>query len=78
MVYFFANKIAIFSVKSKDVKNILGYSDFQHKGNKGEGQFHINNNTIDWHMKNNFKSWISYEEVYKLFEKKRRKNKNEL
>ena len=64
---FFANKIGIFSVKSSDVTNIVGYSDFQHKGNKGEGQFHINNNTLRWHMDNNFVEWISYEEVYDIF-----------
>lgn len=65
---FFKDKIAIFKIKSTDVENIEGYSDFQHKGNKGEGQFHINNDTIDYHMKNHFLEWITYEEVYEMFE----------
>ena len=64
---FFIDKVAVFKVKSEDVKNIEGYSDFQQKGNKGEGQFHLNTNTIDYHMKNHFAEWIEYSEVYEMF-----------
>ena len=66
---FFADKIAIFQIKSEDVINIKGYSDFQHKGNKGEGQFHLNKDTIKFHFDNYFIKWISYEELYKIFGK---------
>lgn len=64
---FFADKIAIFEIKSNDVLQVKGYSDFQHKGNKGEGQFHVNADTVDFHMSEHFKEWISYEDVYSMF-----------
>lgn len=64
---FFIDKIAVFKIKSEDVKSIEGYSDFQHKGNKGEGQFHLDPNTIDYHMNKHFVEWIEYSEVYEMF-----------
>jgi len=64
---FFADRIAIFSMESSEVLNCYGYSDFQHKGNKGEGQFHLNQDSIDYHFKNHFKQWLTYEELYELF-----------
>ena len=64
---FFADKIAIFKAKSEEILDIPGYSDFQHKGNQGEGQFHINQRTIDYHMKNRFIQWLTYEDLYNLF-----------
>ncbi len=52
---FFADQVVIFHIESKEIKeNIQGgrmhYSDFQHKGNVGEGQFHINQNTLQIHI----------------------------
>ncbi|NMA82414.1 MAG: hypothetical protein GX962_00935, partial [Epulopiscium sp.] len=44
-----------------------GYSDFQHKGNEGEGQFHLNQDTINYHFDHHFKQWLTYEELYELF-----------
>ncbi|MCL2171324.1 MAG: hypothetical protein FWB71_04160 [Defluviitaleaceae bacterium] len=64
---FFADKIAIFKMTSKDVLTCPGYSDFQHKGNKGEGQFHLNQGSIDWHFENKFVQWLDYDELYRLF-----------
>lgn len=64
---FFEDKIAIFKMSSSDILSCEGYSDFQHRGNEGEGQFHINNNTYDYHMKNWFVRWLTYEELYDLF-----------
>ncbi len=64
---FFADRIAIFKMNSSDVLNCYGYSDFQHKGNKGEGQFHLNQLSIDFHFENHFLQWLSYEELYELF-----------
>src|SRR5437867_9799497 len=48
---FFSDCIKIFRIESKDIKeNDKGgriyYSDFQHKGNVGEGQFHISHKTL--------------------------------
>lgn len=64
---FFADKIAVFSAKSEEIFNIPGYSDFQHKGNEGEGQFHIHNDSIAYHMEYHFKEWITYDEIYEIF-----------
>lgn len=64
---FFADRIAIFKISSEEVLRCPGYSDFQHKGNEGEGQFHLNRASIDWHFQNQFVQWLSYEELYHLF-----------
>jgi len=64
---YFIDKVAVFTVNSEDVENIKGYSNFQHKGNEGEGQFHINANTIDYHMDNHFLEWITYQDIYSMF-----------
>lgn len=64
---FFADKIAIFKMASEDVISCPGYSDFQHKGNAGEGQFHLNQGNINWHLQNTFIQWLDYEELYNLF-----------
>jgi len=64
---FFYDKIAIFRMSTDEVLTCVGYSDFQHRGNEGEGQFHINNSSIDYHMENHFERWLTYEELYELF-----------
>ena len=43
---FFADRIAVFNAESHEIKSMLGYSDFQHKGNEGEGQFHLNRHQL--------------------------------
>lgn len=63
---FFADRIAIFKMRSGEITSCLGYSDKQHKGNTGEGQFHLNPSTISYHMENHFVQWLSYEELYDL------------
>lgn len=52
---------------SDEVLSCPGYSDFQHKGNEGEGQFHLNQKTIGWHLENKFVQWLTYGELYELF-----------
>ncbi len=64
---FFADCIAIFKIKSKDIASCLGYSDKQHKGKEGEGQFHLNNNNIDFHIKKYYIDRLTYDELYALF-----------
>ncbi|HMM05946.1 MAG TPA: hypothetical protein PKD52_04675 [Clostridiales bacterium] len=64
---FFEDRIAIFKMDSDEILSCQGYSDKQHKGNQGEGQFHLNPNTIDYHMREHFVQWLSYEELYHLF-----------
>lgn len=63
---FFADKIIIFKMTSDETKNCDGYSDKQHRNNKGEGQFHINNKTIEYHMKNHLVNEIDYKKLYNL------------
>lgn len=51
---FFADCIQIFRIESREIReNAKGgriyYSDFQHKGNIGERQFHINSRTLQIH-----------------------------
>ena len=64
---FFADRIAIFKMRSDEIMSCLGYSDKQHKGNEGEGQFHLNRNSIDYHMQEHFVQWLTYDELYALF-----------
>lgn len=63
---FFADRIAIFKMHSNEILSCFGYSDKQHKGNEGEGQFHLNRGSIDYHMQNHFVQWLTYEELYDL------------
>ncbi len=65
---FFADKIFIFRMTSEQVLDCSGYSNKQHRNNEGEGQFHINNDTFEYHMKNFFERELTYEELYKLFQ----------
>ena len=64
---FFSDKIAIFKMNSSDIPKCLNYSDKQHKNNIGEGQFHLNNATVQYHFDNHFVRWLTYEELYNLF-----------
>lgn len=64
---FFADRVAIFRMTSTQVLSCPGYSDFQHKGNAGEGQFHLNQTSIAYHLENHLVRWIEYNELYHLF-----------
>lgn len=62
---FFKDVIEIFEISSKEIskdKNIF-YSDKQHRGNVGEGQFHINNKTYQYHKDKYFVRSVSYKEL---------------
>jgi hypothetical protein len=68
---FFSDCIVIFRIECQDVKeNAKGgkiyYSDFQHKGNVGEGQFHINQQTLQIHLDHYHYKSLSYDELYVL------------
>ena len=64
---FFADKILIFRMHSSDVLRCVGYSDSQHRGNEGEGQFHIKNDNLQYHMKNFFIKELTYFDLLELF-----------
>jgi len=63
---FFSDSVAIFHIESGDIGPQIFYSDKQHKGNVGEGQFHINQDSISVHVDNYFYRRLSYEELYKV------------
>ena len=64
---FFFDKVIIFKIDSADItpKNV-GYSDKQHKGNVGEGQFHINQDTLALHLKKYQYKCLTYEKLLDL------------
>ena len=64
---FFSDRIAIFKMSSDNVLECPGYSDFQHKGNEGEGQFHLNQGSIHYHLQRHLVQWLSYEELFYIF-----------
>lgn len=63
---FFMDIVAIFRIASNDIGPQIYYSDFQHKGNVGEGQFHINNATIGVHEKNYLYQLVTYDKLLEL------------
>lgn len=65
---FFKDCVEIFKITNEEVKNLSNYSDKQHRGNIGEGQFHISSANIQFHRDNYFDRKLTYEELYSLFE----------
>src|SRR5438552_1343138 len=68
---FFSDCIKIFRIESKQIKENrrggrIHYSDFQHKGNVGEGQFHINPRTLQVHLDHYLDKTLSYNELLRL------------
>ena len=63
---FFRDYVEIYGIPSGEVHRIPGYSDYQHEGNVGEGQFHLNNSSIDFHRRNCLQKRLSYQELYDL------------
>lgn len=72
---FFKDVIEIFEVEKQRIRKDarIGYSDKQHRGNVGEGQFHVNNKTYDHHKKRYFVDSITYKTL--MDEAKRLSNK---
>lgn len=67
MVFSLLMVVEIFRMTSKQVLNTEGYSNKQHRGNVGEGQFHLNQSNIDYHRKNFLVEKLTYEQLYQLF-----------
>lgn len=63
---FFADKILIFKMSSLQVKSCPGYSNKQHYGNEGEGQFHITNDNLKYHTEHYLEKELNYKELYNL------------
>lgn len=73
-VLFFGDCVAIFKIGANEIvedKNI-SYSNKQHRGNKGEGQFHVTDKNIKYHLDNYLVKKITYIEVYNKLNKKKK------
>lgn len=62
---FYSDRIDIYKVNSSEGHDLPNFSDKQHRGNTGEGQFHLNNNTIHMHDPY-FVQSLSYENLYQI------------
>ena len=62
----FADAIVIFRITSSEIGSQIFYSDKQHKGNEGEGQFHLNRQTLPIHLKHYRYKVITYDELLEL------------
>ena len=49
-----------------NLTSTINFSSKQHRGNVGEGQFHIKKNNIDYHIKNYLVKTLTYEEMWEL------------
>jgi len=63
---FFSDCVKIFRINSADIDERIYYSDKQHKGNVGEGQFHIHQDTLQIHLDNHLYQTLTYDELLKL------------
>lgn len=64
---FFIDKIEIYVISAEEIFGLDNYSDKQHRGNIGEGQFHISNGNIKYHRERYLSAELTYEELYNLF-----------
>lgn len=63
---FFADVLLIFRINSYDINHEISYSDKQHKGNIGEGQFHIHQDNLDKHIDRYLYKKITYDNLYTI------------
>lgn len=63
---FFHEVVLIFRIESGEIGNQISYSDKQHKGNEGEGQFHINPRTLETHIEKYLYKKITYTDLLRL------------
>jgi hypothetical protein len=63
---FFSDRVVIFHIDSGQIGPQIYYSDKQHKGNVGEGQFHINQDSLQFHLSNYLYQTLTYEKLLDL------------
>ena len=63
---FFSDCVTIFKIKRDEIGSRIQYSDRQHKGNIGEGQFHINRRTMQVHLDNYLYQTLPYDVLLQL------------
>jgi hypothetical protein len=47
----------------------MKYSNKQHKGNEGEGQFHVNQRTLQYHIDNHHFATLSYTDIMNILKR---------
>lgn len=62
----FADRIVLFWATADQINGNMGYSNKQHKGNVGEGQFHIKQSNLQYHLDNHLFAVLSYQDAYDL------------
>ncbi|MBC6444698.1 MAG: hypothetical protein GDA50_04590 [Alphaproteobacteria bacterium GM202ARS2] len=72
-VLLFYDVIEIFMIYAKDIKKdtMIGYSDKQHRGNYGEGQFHITQKNYQHHKDNYFIQSMTYADIKAILLKRK-------
>lgn len=66
---FFWDKILIFKINANAVSSISGWSGKMHRGKAGnyvEGQFHITNENIQYHVDNYIVDILTYDTLFRL------------
>jgi hypothetical protein len=63
---FFAECATIFHIESSQIGPRIYYSDKQHTGNIGEGQFHVNQDTLQVHLDNYLYRTLTYDVLLEL------------
>lgn len=62
----FADRVMIFIATPDEINENMNYSNRQHKGNVGEGQFHITPKTLQYHIDNHHFATLSYADLIKI------------
>lgn len=65
---FFYDKIIMFRILPSEIGSEIGYSDKQHKGNVGEGQFHITESNIAYHLEHYKYAELTYDDLLTLLQ----------
>ena len=60
---FFKDMVLIFRCLAKDIGTDMKYSNKQHRGNTGEGQFHLNKQTFKYHLDSHLFKTLTYGEL---------------
>lgn len=63
---FFDDVVKIFTILPTEIDSSIGYGDKQHKGNVGEGQFHITHQTLQTHLDRFLIKTLTYQELIDL------------
>lgn len=71
---FFYDVIELFEISSEQITSDanLNYSDKQHRGNIGEGQFHVTQNNYAYHKSKYFVQTLTYDKIKELLLKQRK------